>query len=267
MKKEGIILVLFSIPLIFIGIILAVAVHEILGHGMGAELQGHNFTNFTLLPDGMGWANYEYTHPITPSEEKFILLAGPISTYIFALLFFILAFLFRKKFFISLTALILGAAQLLDGAPYMLWNSIFSSGGGDFGRFLAYNPDFKFLFIILGAIMTFGGLVFLNVYLYTLIRPKISNINRWYLLGLFFVIQVGAWLTFDWNQLAPGSGFLAPVSSLIVTALTLIFIGIKNVQYKQESFDYWKIQMIVSWIIGLIVLVLTLFWFSKGVAV
>jgi hypothetical protein len=215
----------------------------------------------------MGWAEYTYTHSITPFEDKFILLAGPISTYFFALVLFLLAFLFRKKFFMSMTALILGATQLLDGAPYMLWNSIFSSGGGDFGRFLTYSPDFKILFIILGAIMTFGGLVFLNIYLYKLIRPKIYDINRWYLLGLFFVIQIGGWLTFDWNQLAPGSGFFAPFSSLIVTALILISIGIKNPQYKKELFDNWKIPLIVSWIIGIIILVLTLFWFSKGVAV
>lgn len=265
MKKDVLLLLFFCLAIIYIGIILAVGVHEILGHGVGAELQGHQFTNFTLLPDGMGRAEYQYTHEITASEDKFILLAGPISTYIFTLIFFFLAFLFRRKFFLSLTFILLGATQLLDGAPYMLWNSIFSTGGGDFARFLDYSPNFKLLFILLGAAMTFGGIIFMNLYSYRLIRPKLSQINHWFLLLSLFILQVLAWLVFDWNQLAPGSGFLAPFSSLLITFFTLLAIGIINKEYKSENFSDWKFPLILSWVLAIIVLLLTLFWFSSGV--
>ena len=45
------------VPAAFLGDLLAVAVHELLGHGMAALLLGGDFWGFEIHLDGMGWAH------------------------------------------------------------------------------------------------------------------------------------------------------------------------------------------------------------------
>jgi hypothetical protein len=271
MLKKIIILLLFVLPLVYVGMILAVGVHEILGHGVGAELMGHTFTKFTLLPDGMGWANYDYTHEITDFENLFILLAGPVSTYIASIIFFVLAFSLRKKIFASLTFLVLGFTQLMDGAPYMLWNSILPVEPGDFGGVLTIVPEYRGLFIVLGASMLIFGIIFFNMYVFRLIINWLGNIStfltRFLVILVLFFAQAGAWFIFDWNQLAPGIGFWPQITAVVITGLvSLVLLFHKpNTEVSFESHEC-ILPLSVSWLCFIVVFLSTLLYFSHGVS-
>lgn len=141
-KRFGIIF-LFIIPIAYIGIIAAVTVHEIFGHGLGTVLVGGKFTSFKLMPDGFGLAYLEQQH-LNPEKRGFIYLAGPISTLIFGILFLYLSWVFRKRFFLSLGILVIALNCLLEGPPYLFWNSVVPLPPGDIGGFLELFPSATF---------------------------------------------------------------------------------------------------------------------------
>ena len=49
-------LVAFLLPLGYLGLLLAVVVHELVGHGLVALALGGTFRGFTIHWDAMGWA-------------------------------------------------------------------------------------------------------------------------------------------------------------------------------------------------------------------
>ncbi len=54
----------FALPIAYVGIILAVVIHEVVGHGVTAVVSGGVFEGFVVYPDGGGFAAPNATPPV-----------------------------------------------------------------------------------------------------------------------------------------------------------------------------------------------------------
>ena len=117
------VIALFLLPIAYFAEIVAVAIHEIAGHGLAALCVGGAFTGFTLKWDGMGWA-CAFPAPNAPvSDTIAILAAGVAATTLSGIGLFVLALLLRKRFFSRMLLLLLSTMSVLEGTSYAFWNA------------------------------------------------------------------------------------------------------------------------------------------------
>jgi hypothetical protein len=286
MKKDGMsfyvklgILLLFVLPIAYTGIVIAVGVHEILGHGLFSEVVGMSFESFNLKIDGMGTAYSNFPEGM-PEETmpKFSLfiwtLAGPAMTILFGIILISLAYIFRKKFFASLSCLILAILSILDSSPYVFWNTISPVGTGDIAKILSWYPSstIKLSFLIIGGLIMFLSIFLINLLFFKTSQKWFGNdiikksSNKIILLIAFFILQLVGWFAFDWNQLIPGIGQLPNIIGVGFTAIVLGFVYFKE-NWKEESKEEikWVLPTIIAWIMGIIIFLLTFFIFQYGV--
>tara|TARA_Y100000310_G_scaffold77499_1_gene74117 strand:+ start:1089 stop:1847 length:759 start_codon:yes stop_codon:yes gene_type:complete len=249
--------------------VLTATFHEVVGHGLGSELMGHNFTKFKVYPNGTGNAWWEYVGEPTVGEKVFILSAGLALNLILALVFFSLAYVFRKKFFFSLFSLIFGFVNFIGSVVYMFWNAIQPIGGsGDLGQILAFFPQYRLFFIIVAGILSFGGIIAFNLYLYKYLQKWIQDYGgfRWILIIALLVIQSLAWVLGDVSLVIPNIAPWPLVTNIGATLLTLIYIGIRN-KKSVDSIETEKLILptIIFWGIAITLFLLTFFWLGKGI--
>lgn len=265
----------------YIGILCAVVAHEVLGHGLAAKIAGHELTGFTVLPDGMGWVEYEETSSPSVREEVAILLAGPSATYILTIVFLVSAWLVRRRAPLALLLAILGFAQLMDGAPYALWNALYpgpiiGDGGepvwGDFGRIInvipAGSPWLRWLIASFGAALTVVGAIVFNWFCFGLLARWFGNgaAARWGTATLALFIQTLAWLAFDWNQLAPGSGAKPQILGIGIAGATLAVLAVRAAPTKEPAPPIPLAAVAIVAIIAVAGLAWTILWGQYGVS-
>ena len=78
-------ILLFSLPVMYIGIILAVFIHEVIGHGLTARFLGGQFDSFNILLGGMGYASIDVLN-LSHQKIVIILLSGSAYTTVFSIL-------------------------------------------------------------------------------------------------------------------------------------------------------------------------------------
>jgi len=275
-------LLLFLLPVGYVATILGVAVHEILGHGMSAMLLGGQFSGFVLKWDAMGWAYSSL--PSTASQSHLIvcLISGVVATTAFGGILLCLVFFFRKRPIVQLALLVISFICLMDGIPYLLWNSYHPVPPGDIGKVIllscgrqlpkasAIRWAFLALGILLFAVTTFYFCTSIFVRLEKVVLHGDQFTGKSRLLALFFFLALPGslgWLTFDWNQLAPGIGLLpCVVGALSVVAMASLLFWY-NPKSKHRDCVYsvsWR-HILVSWSSLVATVIAMTLWFEKGV--
>ncbi|NQT14807.1 MAG: M50 family metallopeptidase [Planctomycetes bacterium] len=280
--SRAVALALFLLPVGYVAGILGVAVHEILGHGWSATLLGGEFSGFVLKWDTMGRAFCVLPSTAPPSHHVFHLASGVIATTICGAILLGLAFLSRKRVDIQLALLVVSFTVLMDGIPYVLWNSYHPVPPGDFGRIISLScgrqpPEES---VIRWALLTLGVLLFAGTTFYfctsmfmrieelILNGGQLTGSSRLLALFLFLALpgSVG-WFMFDWNQLAPGVGLLpCVVGALSVTAMAALLFWYRPKSEHGEPVHpvTWR-HIVVSWSCLIVTVIALALWFEDGV--
>jgi hypothetical protein len=195
----------------YLGSIVAVAIHEFIGHGVTSVLLGGQFKGVALDFGGMGWAD-AYAASEGTTRQILVLIGGAISTIAAGLALAWLTWRTRLLPAIAGPLGVLAAGLLLEGGPYMLVNSIHPVPPGDFGRVIASEPWLRWPFIIAGALIAIPT-IFATVSFFSWLLDCVVSGGRGVSprarIGLGFLVALlacGLECAFDWNQLAPGVG-------------------------------------------------------------
>jgi hypothetical protein len=280
--RKAAILALFLAPIVYISQIFAVAVHEIIGHGLAAVSLGGRFDGFVLRLDGMGWAFSTLPLDATTTDTIILLTGGVTATTVTGFVFLALASVFRKRLAIRLSLLVLSFSLLMEGISYVFWNSYHPVPPGDIGRIITLWHDVQFPgeIKIHTFIFVISGFVFFTVsfFLYALLFQGIEEAlfaggrfspkERFWTLLLFLAVPGSAvWFMFDWNQLAPGIGVVPCVVgavSTLISATILYRFSLRPCSYVPGMNITWY-HLLLSYGCLFIIVVLTLFWFQNGV--
>jgi hypothetical protein len=275
-------LAIFILPIAYVAEILSVAVHEILGHGLSAVALGGTFSGFVLKWDAMGWASCALPAPAPLSHQVLYLASGVIATTVCGAGLYGLVFLFRKRVDIQLVLLVASFISLMDGISYVLWNAYHPVPPGDIGWIVVLCSDprvpeisaVRWVLLVISALLFAGmtlGLctsVFVRIEALVLQGGQFRAKSRVLALLLLLALpgSVG-WLTFDWDQLAPGIGLLPDVAGVlsVITVATLLFWYRPKLAQGTGGYVITWCHVTVSWI-GLIgTLVALALWFEDGV--
>lgn len=269
-------LFLFSLPVIYLGIILAVTIHEVLGHGLTAALLGGRFNGFGILLDGMGWADVEMDG-LPELSKAFVFFAGAFYTTVFSLLFFALSTAYKRKPILRLAFLYFAITSLLDGLPYFFWDAIYLGGIGDFSMiwFLYHSHGLRIAVIVLCGLLMVIGIIFFNMQYYKVAYSWLGEGKPIQLKGkiifslVIFALQAMGWFSFDWNQLIPGVGLLPSVFALVIVLVTLIllivFYEIKSFKESGHERSGAKMPIYLAWGVCMAVVFLIGLWVQNGI--
>ena len=151
-SKEGkLSLVTLMMMLYIIAVFLAVAIHEILGHGLATILFGGEFYAFYLSP-GSGFISFYLPDTITSSQVAFIYMAGILVQILIGLAIFFFVLPKVKSFLWGVFTLMFSVGMLVHPALYLFLGYFYSSGDTKYAvALLGVQPD---AFIVAGLIMT-----------------------------------------------------------------------------------------------------------------
>ncbi len=229
-------LAFFALPLIYVAEVLSIIVHEVLGHGLTAVLLGGQFSGFAVKWDTMGWALADIPVGAPVTHHILYLASGIIATTVCGVILWGIVFLFRRRPDIQLALLVGAFIFLIDGMDYVVWNTYHPVPSGDIGKIILFYkafelPGFTILrwLLLITGILLFAGIVFyfctsIFVRIETLILSGGQFTDKSRFLALFmFLALPGAYefLSFDWNQIAPGIGRVPNVAD----ALSIIVIA------------------------------------------
>ena len=269
-------MVIFSLPVIYLSIILAVFIHEVVGHGLITVLLGGQFTGFGIHLDGLGWANIECAD-LPMLSKILIFFGGAFSTTVFALLSFTLSIMYRKSRFASLAFLLFAVVSLLDGAPYIFWDAIYLSGVGDFSMvWLLYRSDaMRNVLIGFSGLIMLVGIVGFNFQYYRIAsrwlgEGKMIKRKGWISFSLLvFLLQAAAWFSFDWDQLIPGVGLLPSVVGVVIALLTILpLVAYHEERSAQEAWSrssHARAYIGGAWIVCIGVIFMIKKWLQNGI--
>jgi len=274
--RKVLLLALFLAPVAYISLILSVATHEIIGHGLAAVALGGTFHGFKLELDGMGWASIDLPSGASTIDNIICLAAGVTATTVTGLVLIAVSYHIRKRLGIRLSLLILSFMCLMEGIPYIFWNSYHPVPPGDIGRIIALWRSVGFpgeigirIFLlavsgIMFCISTFFlcALLLQGIEEAVLAGKRFSPQARFWILLLFLVIPgPAAWFLFDWNQLAPGIGLLPCIvgaASIVISAIILYWFSLKprsdipgmNIKWYHLLILYGFLILLVAFIYG-----------------
>jgi hypothetical protein len=221
-------LLLFVLPVGYAATLLAVMVHEVLGHGGAAVVLGGSFDGFQIHWDAMGWAWTTLPDDVSRGGRVFHLAAGALATSLGAAAFLLLALRSAGGRFPQLALCVAATAFMLDGSLYMFWSAYGQTGRGDFARIIRLTDSqaWRWGFMIAGGLLT---LVFLWVPMTLLVRgahrwlwgtTRVLGWRRWLVPVVVAVgLEVGI-VSFDWDQLVPGLGRLPSLTGVALSAFT-----------------------------------------------
>lgn len=269
-------LFLFFLPVLYLGIILAVALHEIAGHGLAAHVLGGRFNGFGLRLDGMGWAEVD-VRDLSPSVQALVFLAGALATTFFSLILFALGLAFRRRTHAHLALFLLAFICLQDGQPYFFWDAIFLAGIGDFSRIANLFPSLalRIATIALCGLMTAGGIILFNTWFLKAACRLVDEGNRTTLRGraalsiMMLTLQAVGWFMFPWDQVVPGIGLLPGLSAMALTIATLLFhVRPRRLESRggpPHPEQFFRTPMLVAWTACLGTAAGIALWLQKGV--
>jgi hypothetical protein len=229
-------LAFFVLPLIYVAEVMCTTIHEVLGHSLSAVLLGGQFSGFTVKWDTMGWAFADLPAGAPVTHHILFLASGIIATTVGGAILWGLVFLFRRRPDIQLSLLIGAFIFLIDGIDYIVWNAYHPVPSGDIGGIIMFCrllefPDpavLQWVLLITGALLFAGVTFYFCTSIFVRIEALILNEGQFKgksrILALFlFLALPGAYefLSFDWNQIAPGIGRLPNVAG----AMSIIAIA------------------------------------------
>lgn len=239
--KRTIMLAFFALPLIYVAEVLCTTIHEVLGHGLTAMLLGGQFAGFTVKWDTMGWAFADLPAGAPVTHQILYLASGIIAATVCGAILWGLVFLFRRRPDIQLALLVGAFVLLIDGLDYIVWNSYHPIPlWGDVGKIILFYqvmefPGFiaiRWILLIIGALFFAGTAFYFCMSIFVRIEALVLNGGQFTgksrILALFFFLALPGtyeFLSFDWNQIAPGIGRLPSVADAlgIITVAAVLF--------------------------------------------
>lgn len=275
-------LALYVLPVLYVAGILCTTVHEVLGHGLSAVLLGGQFSGFAIKWDTMGWALADIPAGATVTYHILFSAFGIIATTVCGMIFWGLVFLFHRRPDIQLALLVGAFVLLIDGLDYVVWNSYHPVPSGDVGKIILFYqvmefPGFtviRWVLLITGALLFAGTAFYFCMSIFVRIEALILSGGQFTgksrILALFlFLALPGAYefLSFDWNQIAPGIGRLPNVAGAlsIITVAGLLFWyrpRLKNRNYL--PLITWR-HIVVSGTCSLVTFAALTLWLNEGV--
>lgn len=230
-------LALFVLPILYVAGMLCTAVHEVLGHGLSAVLLGGQFSGFAIKWDTMGWALADLPAGAAMTCHILFSASGIIATTVCGMILCGFVFLFRRRPDIQLVLLVGAFVLLIDGLDYAVWNAYYPSPPtGDIGKIILFYqvmefPGFtviRWVFLITGALLFAGTVFYFCMSIFMRIEALILNGGQFtgksrMLALLLFLALPGAYefLSFDWNQIAPGIGRVPNVAGALSIIITV----------------------------------------------
>lgn len=233
--------VLFFIPVVYLGSIAAVTLHEVVGHGVMTRLLGGSFSGFGILIDAMGWARVDLT-ALSPLRQAIVLAGGALVTNLLGIVFLLIGIRLKKQFLLSVALITFALTFFCDGLPYFFWDALYRGGIGDASGILGLYPYawLRILIIILSGAALMTTIVLCNHLLFGRIcmflgsRGRSSRPERIMVALTLLVVQAAAWFSFDWTQLIPVPEIgLWP--SVIPAIITLIVLGTDVMLLEREK--------------------------------
>jgi len=233
-------LTFFVLPIVYVAEILSTTIHEVVGHGLTAVLLGGQFSGFIVKWDTMGWAFADLPVEAPVTHHILFLASGIIVTTLCGAILWGLVFFFRRRPDIQLALLIGAFIFLIEGIDYIVWNSYHPVLTGDVGKIILFSQVLEFpgsavlrwILLITGALLFAGTVfyfctsIFVRVEALILSGGRFTGKSRFLALFLFLALP-GAYefLSFDWNQVAPGIGRLPSVAGAlsIITVAAVLF--------------------------------------------
>jgi hypothetical protein len=235
-------LAFFILPIVYVSEILGTTIHEVLGHGLSAVLLGCQFSGFAIKWDTMGWALADIPIGAPVTHHILFSASGIIATTVCGVILWGLVFLFRRRPDIQLALLVGAFVLLIDGLDYVVWNAYYPSPPtGDVSKIILFYqvmefPGFtviRWVFLITGALLFAGTAFYFCMSIFVRIEALILSggqfTGKLRILVLFLFLALPGtyeFLSFDWNQIAPGIGRVPNVAdalSIIVIACLLFW--------------------------------------------
>ncbi len=272
-KRLGAVL-LFCLPVLYLGIILSVSLHEVAGHGLAAAAVGGRFKGFCIYPDGMGWADVD-VFGLGDPQKAVVLSAGVLCTTAASIVLFALGAALKGRFHAELALLMLSVACLMDGQPYFFWDAVFQSGVGDFSVISTMYPSVLLRICVAAAcgLMTAAGTAFFTARFFALVSRRAgcgepTRKTRIAASLLALVLQAAGWFTFGWDELVPGVGLLPGISAMGIALVTLLVLNLRSGRFKPgihaEAVTRFGAPMIIAWAAALGTALCTAVWLAKG---
>ncbi len=151
-SKEGqFTFVTLVMMLYIIAIFLAVAIHEVLGHGLATILFGGDFYAVYISP-GSGFISFYLSNSISTLQIAIIYMAGIAVQIIIGLAVLLLVFPKIKNFLLGLFTLVFSVAMLVHPSIYLFLGYFYKNGDTKYAAsILGIQPD---IFVVSGLIMT-----------------------------------------------------------------------------------------------------------------
>jgi hypothetical protein len=264
----------YLVPVAYLGVIFAVAIHEIIGHGLTAFCLGGSFRGFILKWDGMGWASAAPAIGAPGWHQTVILAAGVVATTVCGIALLLGAWLWRKRFFLRMAMLILATNCLLEGPPYVLWNAYHPVAPGDIGRILMMGSDgLRPILMLIGGLLTvastavLSALVFQGVEEWLGTGTRLEGRSRFIALLVFLALPgVAGSFAFDWNQLAPGIGWFPCIAQAAAFVLMACLLYKRSFVPATEGPPITASRMPIAfaWLVTLILLLAMWLYLGKG---
>jgi len=151
-SKEGqLTLVALIMMLYVIAIFLAVAIHEVMGHGLATIFFGGEFYALYLSP-GSGYVSFYLPDSISTLEVALIYMAGIAVQIFIGLIVLFFVFPRIKNFLLGIFTLLFSVAMLVHPSLYLFLGYFYQSGDTLYAvSMLQIQPD---IFVVAGLIMT-----------------------------------------------------------------------------------------------------------------
>jgi hypothetical protein len=151
-SKEGQLTLIALIMMLYVmALFLAVAIHEILGHGLTTVLFGGEFYAVYLSP-GNGFISFHLPDSVSSSQVAIIYMAGIAIQIIIGLAVMLFIFPRIKNFMLGLFTLLFSVAMLVHPSIYLFLGYFYKSGDTFYAvNILGIRPD---IFVVAGIIMT-----------------------------------------------------------------------------------------------------------------
>lgn len=263
---------LVVLPWSYTCMILAVIIHEIVGHGLVSLCLGGEFVGFSIMTDGMGWAM------TSGGQNPQVGLAGGVFMTSLAGTVALIAS-FNKRFSPLLRILfsVLALMLLLEGVPYTFWNSLFPRPPGDIGKILmSTNPNSALrwtLCTVSGAALVasvgFGSLALWRS-LEQLLGSMDSRRAAVIMLLAITVPGVAYNFVFDWNQLIDDVGHIPSVTHAVMHVLAAVFlyrVRSRNIAPAAVPKATWAVCICASWAVCAGLFGAVMLWMRHGVLI
>ena len=263
----------FGLPVAYIGIILAVVVHEIIGHGVTAVLCGGSFQKFVIYPDGGGMA---WTNEPEGWGRAAVLAGGITSDFVFGLLFLLVSMLRRLGMRTRLVLVIFATTLFHDGLPYGLWGALLEGPRGDISNLLIYLAPAEKLRIVLIAV--FGvvyplTMVVTSRAIFRTIEDGVGAMSHGLasvLAATMTVCFAAGYATFEWDTLIEGAGMYPTVTVTVLQAAIGVWLVRRRRVYVERvafSSGSWAVLIVLAWAAMAATLAVTLMWLQHSVEI